>query len=136
MSEPNTLHLYRNSTLDGTPTPFDILLSAGLILKTFSDETSDPINLPSAPDLLIIYGDGVNDCFLQLGDDIVAAIPADGTFISGLHYIPAGVVKVIDSNGVSECTVIAVGPGLVGAIIIECAHSYKDARKLQQHKRG
>jgi hypothetical protein len=132
MAEPNNLHLYRNSTLGGDPIPLDVLLSAGLIIKDFSAVASDGTALPSAPELLVVYGDDVEGCFIQLDAGVV--IPADGVFQADLHYIPPGVMKVIDANGAAVFGIISASAN-PGAVLIECAYAYKDARNKQQHNR-
>ena len=133
MSTSNPLHIYKNSNLAGEDIRFDILLSLGLIIKTFTDAAANGIALPSASELLIVYGDIAKDCFIQLA--AAAVIPADGALATGMHYIPAGCMKIIDPSGAATFGIIGLTAAATGQIIIECAHSYKDTHKQQQFDR-
>jgi hypothetical protein len=133
MSQANDLHLYKNSTLDGKDIAFDILLSHGLITKTFSDVAANGILLSTDAELLVVYGDVSKDCFIQLGAD--AVMPGDGILAIGLHFIPAGNMKIIDPDGATVFGIIAATAGESGKVIVECAHAYDDARKRQQFSR-
>lgn len=129
MVEPNDLKLYRNSNLSGEALPLEILLSKGLIKQDFTVTAANAIDLPDDTELLVIYGDPLVDCLIQLDGN--AAIPANGAFTAGLHYIPAGSIKTIDCNGAATLGVVS-WDGTAGTVVIECAYAYKDARKSRQ----
>lgn len=135
MAEENSLRLYKNSAQDGNPIPLDVLLSRGLIKQDFTATAANGIVIPITdpePDVLVIYADADYDCLIQLDGN--AAIPANGTFVEGLHYIPAGSIKVIDRNGAADFGVVSVDSN-AGTIYVECALSYRDTKNIQQHRR-
>lgn len=132
MAEANTLKLYRNSDLNGNPIPLDILLSKGCIMQDFTGSPEDGIVLPTDTELLLFHGDETEGCLVQL--DAGAAVPANGAFVAGLHYIPPGCIKVIDANGAVDFGVISA-TGNAGTLFVECVYAYKDARKSKQISR-
>ena len=130
MSEENTLALYKHASLSGEPIPFDILLSKGLIKQAFTVTAANAIALPADTEILVIYSDDNESCLIQLNGN--AVIPANGTFVPNLHFVPASSVKTIDANGATEFGVVSF-TGRSGTIIVECARAYKDTRKPKQH---
>jgi len=130
MVETNTLKIYRNSSVNGEALPLEILLSKGLIKQAFTAAAVDNIALPADTEIMVIYGDLNEDCYVQL--DAAAALPANGTFEAGMHFIPAACIKTIDTNGATIFGVIS-GTGRNGTVIVECAYAYKDARRAKQH---
>lgn len=133
MAGENARALYPNSNLAGNPIPLDMLLVLALMLQDFTVAAANDIAIPTGTDLLVVYGDADTPCFIQLDDD--AAVPASGTPVEYLHYIPAGSIKVIDADGADVFGVISAD-GVSGTVIIEFARAYKDTRKLEQHTRG
>lgn len=126
----NDLKLYPNSNLNGVPLPLDIILVKGAIRQAFTATAANDIDIPDDVDILVIYADDLYACFIQLDGN--AAIPADGVFTEGLHYIPAGAIKVIDKNGASTFGVVSADAN-AGVVIIEPSYAYKDGRRAKQH---
>lgn len=130
MAEANELALYKNSDLNGTPLPLAILLNLGLLKQAFTAAAVNAIAIPATAELLVIYGDELESCLVQM--DAAAAIPANGAYVTDLHYIPSGAIKVIDRNGAEVFGVISF-TGNAGTVIVEFARAYKDARRPKQH---
>ncbi len=132
MAEANNKRLYPNSSIQGEPIPFDIILSNASAGIDFDATPADDVELPAEGDILVFYGDPDSPCWVKFATSVTA--PADQTFVADLTYIPAGAVKVMDRNGAEQISVVGLS-AVVGLLVVEVVHSYNSVAKLTQINR-
>lgn len=118
--------LYPSTDPDGTPIPLDIINFFGLIRQDFTGSAVNSIDIPTDADFLVAYASEA--CYIRLDD--VAAIPSNGTHVTGLIYVPKETFMTIAHNSAEDFGVISDGTN--GVLKIYTVKAWEGLRKERQ----